>query len=67
MAGNPAKVVCTVEEYINKCRVKECLYKAPPVFDKYWDNQKLTRNDIDDFQQTVVAAFEKKNVINGIG
>ena len=32
VAGNPARVICTVEEYITKCEQKGCLYQPPSEF-----------------------------------
>lgn len=50
VAGVPAKFLCTVEEYINKCERKNCLYEPPRSFEKLLKNQKLTDSDKKDFR-----------------
>lgn len=34
VAGNPAKILSTVEDYIRKCNERDCLIAAPPGFAK---------------------------------
>jgi acetyltransferase-like isoleucine patch superfamily enzyme len=60
VAGNPARFMCTVEEYIQKCKQKNCLYKAPLSFDKYWNNMRLTKEDIEAFQLSVMEAYSQR-------
>ncbi|MCH9812850.1 MAG: hypothetical protein K0U47_02780 [Epsilonproteobacteria bacterium] len=55
VAGNPAKYVCTVEEYRDKCRSKSCLVSAPDSFQKMLNGKALTSEDLQMFQDNVFA------------
>ena len=60
VAGNPAKFICTVQEYIQKCQQKQCLYNAPASFEKYWKNERLSNDDIQEFQLSVLKQYEQR-------
>jgi len=62
VAGNPAHFICTVDEYIEKCQRKNCLYEAPKSFKKAWNNERITKNDMNEFQIKVIS--EMKNRFN---
>lgn len=61
VAGNPAKYICTVDEYIDKCEKKECLYEAPKSFYKIFKNERITEKDVEDFQKLTLEKERKKN------
>lgn len=50
VAGNPAKVLCSIDEYITKCRDRGVLVEAPAPFLKIFEGQNLAPNDIAAFQ-----------------
>ena len=49
VAGNPAKFMCTVEDYIKKCEKRNVLFDTPESFKKYYSNT-LTKSEIAEFQ-----------------
>lgn len=53
VAGNPAKKICTVEQYIGKCELRDVLIAAPVGFKKVFDNQRVTKQDVCDFRVLV--------------
>lgn len=57
VAGNPAKFICTIEEYIEKCERKKVLYDPPKTFDKIFENHPITAEDITSFQNTIVESY----------
>jgi acetyltransferase-like isoleucine patch superfamily enzyme len=50
VAGNPAKYICTVAEYIKKCETRNVLFDTPDCFQNYYSNS-LSQADIDEFQR----------------
>lgn len=64
VAGNPARVICTVKEYIDKCKHKKCLYMAPESFKKVWDNRQLDDDDIKKFQNKIIEEMGKRGKNN---
>jgi acetyltransferase-like isoleucine patch superfamily enzyme len=50
VAGNPARFMCTVDEYIKKCEERNVLFDTPDSFLKYYANT-LSQDDIDEFQE----------------
>ncbi|MDE5421910.1 hypothetical protein L3073_06795 [Ancylomarina sp. DW003] len=42
VAGNPARLICTVEDYINKCKFKGTLLEAPSEFGVIYKNKRLS-------------------------
>lgn len=59
VAGNPAKVISSVEEYYHKCEKRSVLITPPKGFKNIFENQGLSSEDIEKFQQDV------QNKING--
>lgn len=59
VAGNPARVICTVDEYIEKCEKKKVLYETPETFNKLFENVPLSAEDILTFQKTVVESVSR--------
>ena len=55
IAGNPAKIICTIDEYIDKCKSRSVLYETPIAFKQYFINgKKLSEKDRDEFQNIVL-------------
>nr|WP_315223141.1 acyltransferase [uncultured Flavobacterium sp.] len=50
VAGNPAKFMCTVDEYIRKCEIRNVLFDTPDSFQNYYNNT-LSQSEIDEFQE----------------
>lgn len=50
VAGNPAKFLCTVEDYIGKCEKRGVLFDTPESFESYYSNS-LNKNHIKEFQE----------------
>ena len=61
VAGNPAKYMCTVDEYIKKCESRNVLFYTPDSFQKYYTNS-LSQTEINEFQEKYVNS--KKNNTN---
>jgi acetyltransferase-like isoleucine patch superfamily enzyme len=55
VAGNPARMICTVAEYVKKCRDRHCLYEPPSSFQGVWRNQPCSVEEISEFQRKVLA------------
>ena len=61
VAGNPAKQISTVDEYIRKCESRGVLFNTPKSFEKYYDNN-LGQDETDEFQREYLKTkFIKKN------
>ncbi len=50
VAGNPAKFICTVDQYIEKCKARDVLFETPASFEKIYGGQSYTGHDRSDFQ-----------------
>ena len=59
-AGNPAKFICTVEQYREKCYVKDVLYKAPESFNSLFNGKNIGGQSIEEFQSQVQEMNIKK-------
>lgn len=57
VAGNPAKVLCSVHDYIQKCEDKNILVQAPDSFQKIFHGQRLTQDDIAALQKTAIEKY----------
>lgn len=64
VAGNPAKIICTVSQYIDKCNLRNVLYEAPTEFQKIYENKPLLNSDIEQFQNEVILKYRKRNKYN---
>ncbi len=58
VAGNPAKFMCTVDDYVKKCESRDVLFETPKSFEKYYTNS-LSQFEINEFQEKYL---NKKNV-----
>ncbi|MDU0114564.1 DapH/DapD/GlmU-related protein [Psychrosphaera aquimarina] len=54
VAGNPARVMCTIDEYFSKCINKGCLYQAPKEFDNILDDGRPSKESILKFQHDIL-------------
>jgi acetyltransferase-like isoleucine patch superfamily enzyme len=61
VAGNPARRICTVAEYVEKCRGRDCLYDAPSSFQRVWRNERCSVEDISEFQANVLAQETRRS------
>ncbi|MCM4158775.1 acyltransferase [Antarcticibacterium flavum] len=59
VAGNPAKFICTVNEYLKKCELKGILYEPPKAFFKVNKGEKISKIDISEFQKKILNNFFK--------
>ena len=50
VAGNPARFISTVDEYIAKCENKNILFETPSFFNKIYNGDKISSDDRDKFQ-----------------
>ena len=53
VAGNPARVVCSVSEYIRDCKDSDCLYEVPEAFRSVFWGGRPREGDIKQFQKMV--------------
>lgn len=53
-AGNPAKLMCSVDTYIKKCEEKGCLIVPPTSFSEQFNNKKISNEDITEFNDMCV-------------
>jgi len=60
VAGNPARIISTVNEYVEKCENRNVLCEAPESFNKLFENMPLSDEDITSFQKFVL---ERENRI----
>lgn len=60
VAGNPAKILCSVSDYINKCEHRNVLYEAPDSFRKIYDNERLVNADINQFQKKIMTEIVRR-------
>ncbi len=58
VAGNPAKFICNVEDYIEKCKKRGVLFDTPSSFENFYVD-KLTDEHIVEFQEKYLR--EKNN------
>ena len=63
VAGNPARQISTVAEYIKKCEERGVLFDTPSSFEKYYENS-LGQKEIIEFQEKYInSKFKKKSDI----
>lgn len=60
VAGNPAKQISTVTEYVKKCESRGVLFDTPKSFEKYYENT-LGQDEVDEFQKEYLKLKAKKN------
>ena len=66
VVGNPARILCSVEDYLNKCRERKILYDAPNIFlekkDKGIPLEKP--KDIIEFQEFIMKQVKERDKNN---
>lgn len=60
VAGTPAKKICSVRQYIEKCEIKNCLVETPSSFNKMANNEILNSDDILEFRKMCFDHFNLK-------
>lgn len=60
VAGNPAKIMCTTQEYIRKCSKRGVLFEAPESFDVMRHDGRPSPAQINDFQDDILRKLEDK-------
>lgn len=62
VAGNPARFICTIDEYSEKARERGVLYQAPYSMENVRQQSgKLTQKQVDTFQKNVLKEYRKRN------
>ncbi len=51
VAGNPARFICDVQDYIEKCKERGVLFETPSQLEKIFDGEKYTSEDRKIFQE----------------
>ena len=60
-AGNPAKVICTIDEYLEKAAKRGILYSAPYTIQDCIKNKgKVTEEQCNEFQKAVIKEYEHR-------
>lgn len=60
VAGNPARFISSVNDYIKKCEEREVLFETPSFFSKLFDGEKYTKEDREKFQESYFETLKKK-------
>lgn len=60
VAGNPARVICTVAEYLDKCEMRGVLYEPPSEFDVLRLDGRPSKEAVIKFQKDVIASMKEK-------
>jgi NDP-sugar pyrophosphorylase family protein len=62
VGGNPAKILCTVLEYINKCEMKNSLYEiTPAVLKKHGTGVRATEKETKELIDKVYLEYASRN------
>ncbi|WP_221074093.1 acyltransferase [Agarivorans aestuarii] len=59
VAGNPARSICTVDEYIKKCERKKCLMAPPESFFCQFDNIPISIDSVEKFNSLAEKHVKK--------
>ena len=60
VAGNPARVICTVAEYLQKCEMRDVLYKPPSEFNVLKLDGRPSMEAVIKFQEDILATMKEK-------
>jgi len=53
-AGNPARYMCSIEEYYNKCKTRNVLYDITPEMEQFYSNSaRFNENILESFRQSL--------------
>ncbi|HLA56865.1 MAG TPA: acyltransferase [Flavobacterium sp.] len=58
VAGNPARYICDVKDYIEKCETKGVLFQTPATFEKIYDGESYTPEDKRLFQEHYLKSIK---------
>ncbi len=62
LVGNPARLVCSVDDYINKCEERNVLYQLPDyVLKKHGTGVRLTKEENESMLRNAYEQFERRN------
>ena len=65
IVGNPAKKICTLNDYIEKCEKKNNLYQVPDfILKKHGSNIKATNNEKEKFHKLIYSQYKNRNQAN---
>lgn len=63
VGGNPARVLTTVEKYIQKCFERDVLYDlTPEVLKKHGTRVRATNKEIDELKMFVYKQYKERNI-----
>jgi len=60
VAGNPARFICDVKDYIEKCENRGVLFQTPATFEKLYDGEQYTLEDRMLFQKYYLESLKPK-------
>ena len=61
VAGNPSKVICTIDEYLEKAAKRDVLYSAPYTIEDLVRNKgKVTDEQCNEFQKAAITEYERR-------
>lgn len=61
VAGNPARVMCTVEEYFEKCEMKGTLHTPPSEFDRIREDLRPSPKALLEFQENILKSYKNND------
>lgn len=61
VAGNPARFISSVNDYIKKCEERGVLFETPSFFSKLFDGEKYTPDDREQFQKSYLDSIKNKS------
>ena len=61
VAGNPARYIGSVDDYIKKCEERDVLFDTPSFFSKLFDGEKYTKEDKEKFQESYLDTLKNKH------
>lgn len=59
VAGNPARIICSVEDYIEKCKEKDVLFSPPEYFFNVFPERKINKKELEELQNKVLHESEQ--------
>ena len=66
VAGNPAKFISTVEDYMLKCKERNVLYDlSDVVLKKHGTGEKATEKENNELKKSIYKQFDNRNIVSG--
>lgn len=59
VAGNPARIICSVEDYIQKCKEKGVLFSPPEYFFDVFPKRKINNKELEELQLKVLSEIKQ--------